>query len=78
MSYAVKLILFGAVYLSFKGGMQWAIDTVMSKMGNADFPCMTSYILNSLDIFSMINFALSFYATVYLGRFFYNSIMKMI
>jgi len=77
-NFAIRLTLFLAVYVSFKNVMQWVIDTIMFKMGVINLPCMASYVMNQLDIFSMINFALSLYATIYIGKFFYNSIMKIL
>ena len=78
MRFTVKLLLFMAVFISFKQGMQFVINTVMNKMDTTSFNCTTLYILNSLDIMSMINFGLSLWGTIYIGRFFYNSMMKLI
>ena len=78
MQFAVKLILFMAVFTSFKQGMQFVINTIFSQMNGISFGCMSSYILDSLDVFPMLNFGLSLWATIYIGRFFYNSIMKVI
>ena len=76
--YAVKLMLFMAIYLSFKSVMENAIQMVMSRIDNLEFPCMFAYILNELDVFSMLNFGLSFYAMIYVGKFFYNGLAKII
>ena len=78
VQYAVKLALFLAIYLSFKSTLQWGINEIMTKIGVLNMPCMISYVLNSLDVFSMINFALSFFATIKIGKFFYNSLVKLI
>jgi len=78
VQYAVKLMLFLAVYQAFKESMQYIINTIMSKVGVLNMPCMISFIMNELEIFTMINFALSVYGTIYIGKFFYNSIMKLI
>lgn len=75
--FTLKVALFGLLYLFFKQGMEWSIAQIMGKLNGLNFPCMTTYILNSLDIFSMINFALSFYASVYISRFVYNNIIKL-
>ena len=78
VNFAVRLTLFLAVFTAFKQGMQWVIDTVMSKMSGLNLPCMVSYIISSLDIMSMINFALSLWASIFIGRFFYNALTKLI
>jgi hypothetical protein len=78
VQFAVKLSLFGIIYLSFKQTMQWVINTVLGTLDAVQLPCMVSYVMNKLDMFSMINFALSFYATVYLGKFFYNQLTRLI
>ena len=78
VAFAVKIIIFTSIYLVFKNTMQWVINIVFSKMNTLDFPCMVSYILNSLDIFPMVNFALSLMATIYIGRFLLNLLSKFI
>ena len=78
VQFAFKLVLFGLVYTLFKNSMQFVITTIMTKMGTFELPCMASYILNSLDIFSMINFGLSVWGTIYIGRFLLNSFMKLV
>ena len=75
---AVRLTLFLAVFTSFKVGVQWVVDVVMSKMGTLSLPCMASFIISQLDVINMINFGLSLYASIYIGRFFYSSITKLL
>ena len=78
IQYSVKLLLFISIYMSFKMVMDNAIEMVMSRIDNLQFPCMTAYIMNSLDFFPMLNFGLSFYAMIYIGKFFYNSLVKLV
>ncbi len=78
VSFAVKLSLFMVIYFSFKATMSWAVETITSKLDVVNFGCTITYIINELEMFGMINFALSFWATIKVGKFFYNSIVKMI
>lgn len=78
VSVTVKLLLFLSIYFSFKATMDWGLNQILSRLDTLNFPCMISYILNGLDVFTMINFALSFYATVYIGKFFYNSLTRFL
>ena len=76
--FVIRIALFGIIYALFKDGMQYVIDTIMSKLNGINFPCMAAYVINGLDIFSMLNFALSLWATIYLGRFLLNFLTKLV
>ena len=78
VNFAVRLTLFLAVFTAFKNGMQFIVNSVMSKMNGLDLPCMVSYIIASLDIMSMINFGLSLWGSIFIGRFFYNALTKLV
>ena len=78
VAFAVKIVIFTAIYLTFKSTMQWVINIIFSKMQGLEFPCMISYVLNSLDIFPMVNFALSLMATIYIGRFLLSLLARFI
>ncbi len=68
---AIKVVIFGAIYYAFKVGFEKMLKILLDKIGAIHLDCTTLYILNSLDIFAMVNFAISFYAMVYLSKFFY-------
>jgi len=76
-AFVIKFAFFSSVFLLFKVAMQFIIDTVFSKMSALQLPCMASYIINSLDVLSMINFGLSLWATIYVGRYLLTHLMKM-
>ncbi len=78
VSFAVKIVIFLAIYKTFQMSMSFIINLVISKMSVVQFPCMVSYIVNSLDIFPMINFALSVFATIYVGKFLLNMLQRLI
>lgn len=78
VNYAVRLALFLAVFTAFKQGMQFVVNSIMSKMGGLNLPCMVSYIISGLDIMSMLNFGLSLWGSIYIGRFFYNALTKIV
>ena len=78
VAFGIKIVLFTAIYMLFKSTMQWVINYVLSKMNTLDFPCMISYIINSLDILPMINFALSIWATIYIGKFLLNLMTRIV
>lgn len=75
---AIRFILFVTIYTLFKEGMQYIINTVFARIMGLNFPCPIAFILNGLDIFSMINFALSIWATIYIGRFFLDGLKRLI
>ena len=77
VAFAVKIAMFTAIYFLFKNTLQWTIDLITVKLELLSFPCMISYILNGLDIMTMINFGLSFYATVYISRFLLSLMTKI-
>ena len=78
VKFAASLMLFLALFSAFKMGMEFVIDTIMSKMTSLNFGCTASWIIQELDVMSMLNFGLSLWATIYIGRFFYNSVSKLI
>lgn len=76
--WSIKLILFASIYIAFKQGMEFVLQTVLGKMVGLNFPCPIAFVMNGLDIFGMVNFALSLWATIYVARFFYNTVARMI
>lgn len=78
VSFAIKASIFIIIYVSFKETMQWVINTVLVQMDGVTFPCMAAYIINSLDILPMANFALSVYATIYIGKFLYGLLIRIV
>jgi len=76
--YAIRFILFGVVFALFKSAMQFIINAVFSEMSVIQMPCMATYILNELDVFPMLNFGLSLWGTIYIGRYLLNSMMKLV
>lgn len=76
---AVKIAMFVMIYFSFKTVMEWGINTLMTKLGTVGtLPPMVAWILDQLQIMTMVNFGLSFLATIYIGKFFYSSITKIL
>ncbi len=78
VAFGIRIALFMAVYALFKSTMQFVINYVVSRMNALDFPCMITYIINSLDILPMANFALSIWATIYIGKFLLNLMTKVV
>ncbi len=78
VSFAVRLALFLVVFEAFKRTLNWGLLEITSKIGGISIPCTFSYILNSLDILTMITFGASFYASIAIGKFFYRSLMTFL
>jgi len=78
ISLAVKVMIFFAIYLSFKAALQETILLISSKMDALSYPCTVAFVLRELQIFDMINFAVSFYAMIYISKFFYKAAIRFI
>ena len=75
---ALQIVIFGVIFTLFKQSMQFIMDLIFTKLGTLEFPCMVSYILNELDVFPMLNFGLSLWATIYIGRYLLTHLMKLV
>lgn len=78
VQFGIKIALFTAIFGLFKSAMQFIITQVFGQVEALQLPCMASYIINSLDVLPMMNFALSLWGTIYIGKYLLNSMMKLV
>lgn len=68
----------GVVFTTFKSGLDFVIEYFLSKLSSLDFPCTASYILNELQIFTMLSFGLSIFVTIVTGRFILRVLLRFV